>query len=144
MNIVPRPLRAGVAIAVTVGAVAARYLPRIVRGGYDMLAERGERVLHRGDRHETRPADPEVVQAVVDPYEVGEQVQTPGAVLAHDELPLPDYDHLTIGSLRARIRKLTPAELVQLRDYERAHADRLSVITLFENRLRALQETQTG
>ena len=117
-----RPLRAGIGLAV-VGAVAAYR-------AYGRLAARGERVLHR------RPG-PEVL----DPYDVVERVPVPGAVLSHDELPLEDYDHLTIGSLRARIRALTPVELVQLRDYERAHANRLPVLTLFENRLKSLATT---
>jgi hypothetical protein len=60
-------------------------------------------------------------------------------VLTHDELPLPDFDHLTIGSLRNKIRPLSVTELVQLREWERAHADRLPVITALENRIAKLQ-----
>jgi len=64
------------------------------------------------------------------------QVQaTSGALLAHDELPLPDYDHLTLGSLRARMRGLDAIALRQLLEYEQAHADRLSVVRMLENRL---------
>lgn len=128
----------GIGLAV-VGALTARHLPRYLRRGYDALAERGERVLHP-----TPEPDPEALRAVVDPYDLGDRAETPGATLAHDDLPLADYDHLTLGSLRARIRKLTPSELVQLLDYERTHADRLPVVTLFENRLRALADTKTG
>jgi hypothetical protein len=62
-----------------------------------------------------------------------------GAVLTHDELPLPDFDHLTIGALRNKIRSLDVIQLVQLREWERAHADRLPVITALENRIAKLQ-----
>jgi len=57
---------------------------------------------------------------------------------SHDELPLPDYDHMTLGSLRGRLRSLDVAQLVQLRDYEKAHADRLPVITMLDNRIARL------
>lgn len=65
---------------------------------------------------------------------------TPGAALERDELPLDDYDHLTLGSLRARIRRLDAAQLVQLREYEQAHADRLPVIKALDTRLAKLAQ----
>ncbi|HVE98268.1 MAG TPA: hypothetical protein VNA12_03720, partial [Mycobacteriales bacterium] len=68
----------------------------------------------------------------------------PGATLNHDELPLADYDHLTLGSLRARIRRLEAPELIQLRDYERAHANRLPVVMAFDNRLKSLAAEAPG
>jgi hypothetical protein len=58
-----------------------------------------------------------------------------GAELPHDALPLPDYDHLTLASLRARLVRLDVTALTQLRDYERAHANRLPVVTMLENRI---------
>lgn len=69
---------------------------------------------------------------------VAEQV-TPGEVLTHDALPLADFDHLTIGALRTRIRPLDLQALVQLRSYERVHANRLPVMTTLENRIAKLQ-----
>ncbi|MDQ1688593.1 MAG: hypothetical protein QOK42_1568 [Frankiaceae bacterium] len=62
-----------------------------------------------------------------------------GATMTHDELPLPDFDHLTIGSLRNRIRPLDVVQLIQLREWERNHANRLPVITALENRIAKLQ-----
>ncbi len=59
-------------------------------------------------------------------------------VTSHDDLPLADYDHLTLGSLRGRLRSLSVPELVQVRDYEKAHAHRLPVITLLDNRIAKL------
>jgi hypothetical protein len=57
----------------------------------------------------------------------------------HDELPLPDYDHLPTGTLPSRISGLNEADLTQVLAYERAHANRLPVIQILEHRLTALQ-----
>jgi hypothetical protein len=59
---------------------------------------------------------------------------------SHDELPLPDYDHLPKGSLASRIRPLDRAGVEQLLAYERAHAHRLPVVLILEQRLEALAE----
>ena len=59
---------------------------------------------------------------------------------SHDELPLPDYDHLQGGALASRIRTLDAAGVQTLLDYERSHANRIQVVQLIQNRLSALQE----
>jgi hypothetical protein len=115
---------------------------------YEELANRGETVVARW-RHQplprqtaAAPAAPTQAprQAPAAPVpDIPEAIDlagaTPGAVLAHDELPLADYDHLTLGSLRARLPKLDAVALAQLIDYERVHANRLPVLTLLQNRL---------
>jgi hypothetical protein len=53
---------------------------------------------------------------------------------AHD-LPLPDYDHLTLGTLTQRIRTLDAPALEQLVDYERDHGNRLPVVQAMQVRL---------
>jgi hypothetical protein len=58
----------------------------------------------------------------------------------HDQLPLPDYDHLPVDGLTSRIRTLDAAGLETVLEYERAHANRLQVVTIMENRLTALRE----
>jgi hypothetical protein len=58
----------------------------------------------------------------------------------HDELPLPDYDHLPVEGLTSRIRTLDAHGLQTVLEYERAHANRLQVVTAMENRLAALRE----
>ena len=93
-------------------------------------------------------AEPEVVaeppigrtEPVVLPDDVREEVAqvTPGADLTHRELPLADFDHQTVPQLRGRLRTLGLVELVQLRDYEQAHAARLPVLTLLDNRIAKL------
>ena len=81
----------------------------------------------------TTAASPEVVETV-------ERVSATigGTVVAHDELPLPDFDHLTLGAVRGRMRSLDVPQLVQLRDYEKAKANRLPVVTLLDNRIAKL------
>lgn len=79
---------------------------------------------------------PGVATAVADRVAAGVHREfVPGDELSGDELPLVDYDHLTIGQLRARLRQLDAAQLVQLRDYEKVHANRLPVLTVLENRI---------
>jgi hypothetical protein len=56
-----------------------------------------------------------------------------------DQLPIPDYDHLPLGSLTHRIRTLDVGQIVALLDHERAHADRLPVVQVLEQRLAALR-----
>jgi len=79
--------------------------------------------------------------ASADVVDTVEQVAARAAaptVLDHDELPLADYDHMTLGSLRGRLRSLDVEQLVQVRDYEKAHADRLPVVTMLDNRIAKL------
>lgn len=57
---------------------------------------------------------------------------------AQQELPLPDYDQMTLGSLRGRLRSLSVDDLTAIRAYEKAHADRLPVLTMLDNRLARL------
>ncbi|HEV2889570.1 MAG TPA: hypothetical protein VGX28_04270 [Frankiaceae bacterium] len=124
---------------------------------YEELSNRGETIVARwrGRPEPRQTANDAVEEAterleevaettleeVTNPFGLSEQVTeaieeaTPGAVLAHDQLPLEDYDHLTLGSLRARLPRLDAVALVQLLDYERAHAHRLPVLTMIENRI---------
>lgn len=59
--------------------------------------------------------------------------------LSHDELPVPDYDHLTVGALPGHISSLTEDQVQQLLDYERSHAHRLPIVVVLENRIAALR-----
>jgi hypothetical protein len=58
----------------------------------------------------------------------------------HDELPLPDYDHLPVGSLQGRIRSLDADGVSALLAYEQAHGDRLPVVQVLEARLSQLRD----
>jgi hypothetical protein len=55
------------------------------------------------------------------------------------ELPLPNYDELSVASLRARLRTLTSVQVAELAEYERSHAGRTEVITMFERRIAKLE-----
>jgi hypothetical protein len=130
------------------GAVAlARSAGLTCQAQYSEMAERGRRVL--GDtlpagETTTRQATGTVPQpGAAEPVGRPEQelaARTPGALLDHDALSLPDFDHLTVPELRGRIRPLDLADLTHLRDYERTHADRLPVLTLLETRMTTLAD----
>ncbi|HTX29671.1 MAG TPA: hypothetical protein VME19_21910 [Streptosporangiaceae bacterium] len=53
--------------------------------------------------------------------------------------PLPNYDELSIASLRARLRNLDVAQVRELAEYEKAHAARADVIVMFERRVAKLE-----
>jgi hypothetical protein len=61
------------------------------------------------------------------------------AAVPRDQLPLPDYDHLPLGSLTQRIRTLEADDLDRLLRYEREHGNRLPVLQLMETRLADLR-----
>lgn len=63
---------------------------------------------------------------------------------SRDELPIPDFDNISIGSLRARLRALSVEDLVVLRSWEAEHANRLNVITTLDNRIAKLGSTTDG
>jgi hypothetical protein len=54
---------------------------------------------------------------------------------SRDELPIPDFDNVSLGSLRGRLRSLSLEQLVVLREWEQAHAHRLPVVTHHDNRI---------
>lgn len=55
-----------------------------------------------------------------------------------NDLPIPDFDNISLGSLRARLRSLSVEQLVVLREWEQAHANRLQVVTTLDNRIAKL------
>ena len=57
----------------------------------------------------------------------------------HDELPVPDYDQLPLGSLQARIRSLGAEGVQALLSYEQSHGDRLPVVQVLRRRLEDLE-----
>ena len=61
------------------------------------------------------------------------------AAAAADTAPLPNYDELSVPSLRARLRNLDVTQVRQLAEYERAHAARAEVLTMFERRIAKLE-----
>lgn len=90
-------------------------------------------------REESRPAQLEGVPTMPAP-EVAVQEQAP----AHADLPLEDFDHLTVGSLRSRIRSLSVEQVRQLHAYEVEHANRLPVVAVLSNRIAKLEKELAG
>ncbi|KUP97471.1 hypothetical protein [Thermobifida cellulosilytica] len=60
--------------------------------------------------------------------------------LRRDDLMIPDYEYLPLGTLQHRIRALDQEQMRQLIAYEEAHARRTPVLELMYQRLRSLQE----
>lgn len=58
----------------------------------------------------------------------------------HKDLPLPDYDHLPVGTLPTRISGLTQQDLSVLVAYEKAHGNRLPVLQILEKRLQDVKD----
>lgn len=57
-----------------------------------------------------------------------------------DQLPIPDYDHLAVGTLAHQIRSLDASGLQALLDYEKGHGNRLPVVQVLERRFAELQD----
>jgi hypothetical protein len=57
----------------------------------------------------------------------------------HDDLPLPDYDHLPLGTLPSRISGLDEQGVAALLEFETQHGNRLPVVQILEQRLNALR-----
>ena len=70
----------------------------------------------------------------------GEAAPAAAPAASTEALPLPNYDDLTIASLRARLRNLSADQLAQLVDYEKSHANRADVVQMFERRIAKLAE----
>jgi hypothetical protein len=68
------------------------------------------------------------------------QQEAEPAAAAGEALPVPNYDQLSVASLRARLRVLDAGQVQALLDYENVHESRPAVITMFERRLTKLGE----
>jgi hypothetical protein len=81
------------------------------------------------------PATPDEILAVVpDEESVAPPEEEPPVVL--DEEPaVPRWDELSLGSIRARLARLSEADLAQLRQYEERHGARPDVLSMLANRL---------
>ena len=54
-----------------------------------------------------------------------------------DHLPLEDYESLAASHVVARLDRLSPAELVQIREFEEAHRGRRTILGKIEQLLNA-------
>jgi hypothetical protein len=91
----------------------------------------------------TPEAEPQAAPAeTVAAETVAAEAATP-ATEASADLPLANYDTLTVASLRARLRTLSVPQLRILLDYERAHQEREEVTGMFERRIAKIAAGET-
>jgi len=90
----------------------------------DFLADL-ERLLARGSALEERPAGGS-----------GRRSRRRRSRRPAANLPIKGYDDLSAAQVQDRLDGLTPAELRKLRDYERRHANRKTVLDRIERKLR--------
>jgi hypothetical protein len=116
-----------------------RFLPQPVHDD-DADAEAGriaaaarQAATQAADRAAKRPSPPPPPPPKLpEPAELPADVEVPKV---EKDLPLPDFDNISIGSLRARLRNLTVEDLETLLAWEQEHANRLQVVTLLSNRI---------
>src|ERR1022692_937792 len=130
----PRPSRSGRAAPAAAGSGQAAAQPR-----WRSLDSTGNvRLLTAEDVTDT-PARVSAAAASADrahpadPAHPADSAADPAD--ATDGLPLPGYDRLSVPSLRARLRTLDATQLDSLIEYEKAHAGRDEVVTMFERRI---------
>ena len=131
--VTPRRTAAKAAAAEAAGAGEAAPKPPKRQSARDFDKTGNVRVL--GDEADSpvasaAPAAP-AAPAAAEPVVAG----GPGAAAA----PLPNYDELSVASLRARLRNLDVAQVRQCAEYERAHAARAEVLSMFERRIAKLE-----
>ncbi len=85
----------------------------------------------------TKAAEVPVTAEAQMTFELEEAAEAPVAEEA--DAPLPNYDELSVASLRARLRNLDSAQVKQMAEYERTHAARADVIAMFERRIVKLE-----
>jgi outer membrane biosynthesis protein TonB len=116
----------------TAGRTKQRNLDKT--GNVRLLADREKAAEHANGAAEAGEAK---VTAVAAADAAAAADATAGA--GGGELALANYDELTVGSIRARMVKLTGGQLGQLIAYEKAHAARAEVLTMLERRLAKLE-----
>jgi hypothetical protein len=79
------------------------------------------------------PSEPAVADAPYVPTVVTADAQA-GAT-PEEELPVARWDELSLGSIRARLPRLSEADLAHLHRYEAEHAGRPAVLSMLANRL---------
>ncbi len=84
-------------------------------------------------------AEAEVTPAAAAEAEVTPAAAEPTGGPAGSGAPLPNYDELSVASLRARLRNLDVTQVRCMAEYEKAHAARADVIVMFERRIAKLE-----
>jgi hypothetical protein len=87
-----------------------------------------------------KPAAAKPAPAAAEKHPDG-QAQPAPAAQAPEAAPIENYDGLSFASLRARLRGLDQGQVRKLLAYERAHAARPDVMSMYERRIEKLGET---
>ena len=99
-------------------------------------------------RPELTPVPPTAELTVVPPAAeltaVTPEPQPAAAPQGPAEAPVPGWDELTLGSIRARLRRLSEDDLVALHDWEEAHDARPDVLSMLVNRLAKVRSAEEG
>ncbi len=74
------------------------------------------------------------------PWSQAAPAATPAPATPAAELPIAEYDGLSLPSLRARLRQFSVDQLEILIAHERSSANRPDVVTMFERRIVKLNE----
>jgi hypothetical protein len=91
---------------------------------------------------DTEPADEAQTTTTAEPIAVPEPRSGTETGPDRAALPVPNYDDLTVASLRARLRNLDSAQVRALLDYEKANAGRGAVLTMYERRIAKLESLE--
>ena len=118
------------------GAPAQALRAAFTQVGRLLLAADQLRSRIREERGNGRPRPPGEAGAPPGPAEA--EVTGPSA------LPVPNYDELSLPSLRARLRTLSADQLRVLVRYERAHSGRADILAMFERRLAKLAASDSA
>lgn len=60
------------------------------------------------------------------------------------ELPLPNFDEMSLGDIQHKVRSLTRDEVEAVLTYEAGHAARVPVLEIVEARMRELEDGAAG
>ena len=90
-------------------------------------------------RETKRPAPPAPEPTISEPEppqaEAPEPEPEPESLEPEPELPVAGWDELSLGSIRARLSRLSEADLMTLHAYEERHGARPDVLSMLANRL---------
>lgn len=79
---------------------------------------------------------------VLTPADIAEPSSAPAPAPPPAALPVPGYDDRTLPSLRSRLRYLDAAQLRVLLSYEKSHAQREDVASMFQRRIAKLEAAE--
>jgi len=108
-------------------------------GGADVAARGAGKTAKTGKAAQASKADEAIAPADASPAADGSLASESANGAGDSGPPLPNFDELTVPSLRARLRNLDIAQVRQILEYEQTHAARPEVITMFERRIAKLE-----